>query len=85
MAIWSLGKGLVLIGGYLYVLFFLIYKKFLSFVVCCIFNEKGNTKFIKTEHIISNKVTIKTNLYSKLEIFKLPSPSLCSTLYLSHL
>ena len=28
------------VGGYLYVLFFLIYKMFLCFVVCCIFYGK---------------------------------------------
>ena len=50
MAKWRLGKGSVLVGGYLCVLFFLIYKKFLRFVVCCTFDEKGNKKLLKNKN-----------------------------------
>ena len=57
------------VGGYLYVLFFLIYKNFLCFVVCCIFNEKGNKKLLKkkqTNLVLSVrflKVRIKENMW----------------------
>ena len=57
------------VGGYLYVLFFLIYKNFLCFVVCCIFNEKGNKKLLKktTTNLALSvkflKVRIKENMW----------------------